>query len=67
MTNHGWICPRCDRVWAPGMPSCQPCNQKVSVVSVSGTVPVDREAFLPLWSTQVAVGEPGTEVKVGEV
>ena len=26
MTDKGWICPRCNRVWAPKVESCAPCN-----------------------------------------
>lgn len=24
--DHGWICPKCGRVHAPWVPSCEPCN-----------------------------------------
>lgn len=24
-----WVCPKCDRVWAPYISACQPCNSKV--------------------------------------
>jgi hypothetical protein len=22
----GWLCAKCGRSWAPGVPSCEPCN-----------------------------------------
>jgi hypothetical protein len=24
----GWVCPRCECVWAPGVPYCQHCSQR---------------------------------------
>lgn len=26
MSNEGWICPKCGRVWSPVWPSCSECN-----------------------------------------
>lgn len=28
-TPHGWLCPKCSRVYAPGMPECRPCNRPI--------------------------------------
>lgn len=28
MSNEGWICPKCGRVWSPMWPSCSDCNQQ---------------------------------------
>lgn len=27
MKEHGWICPKCGRVYAPRQPECTPCNK----------------------------------------
>lgn len=31
--NNGWICPKCGRVYAPFIPECQYCNEKVESIS----------------------------------
>lgn len=36
--DEGWICPKCGKVWAPWMPSCD-CGM-LSQFSSSPTVPV---------------------------
>jgi hypothetical protein len=28
-TNRGWICPKCERVYAPFVPTCAACNRAV--------------------------------------
>lgn len=30
-----WVCPKCDRVWAPYISHCQPCNSQVEARSKS--------------------------------
>lgn len=30
MSDKPWICPKCGRVYGPTMPSCVPCNAKIS-------------------------------------
>lgn len=27
-SNQGWICPKCGRVYAPWVPSCDTCNKQ---------------------------------------
>lgn len=27
----GWVCPKCDSVWAPFVPACSKCNAPVSL------------------------------------
>lgn len=34
--NTGWICPRCGKVHAPFVPSCD-CNESVSTTGTTGT------------------------------
>lgn len=31
MTNMGWQCPKCDRVYAPFVTGCDACNQQASL------------------------------------
>ena len=26
----GWVCPRCGKVWAPSVRSCDECNEKTT-------------------------------------
>lgn len=28
--ERGWICPKCQRVHAPFVPACHPCNQPIN-------------------------------------
>lgn len=30
MTNRGWICPKCERVYATYISECKHCNDKVA-------------------------------------
>ena len=30
MSDKGWICPKCQRVYAPYVPNCFKCNEKPS-------------------------------------
>lgn len=25
-----WVCPKCGRVWGPGVPNCSDCNTKIT-------------------------------------
>lgn len=29
MSNQGWICPKCKRVWGPSAQSCGVCNKTI--------------------------------------
>lgn len=29
--DHGWICPKCGRVYNPWVMSCEPCNMKAII------------------------------------
>ena len=29
--DHGWICPKCGRVYGPWVMSCEPCNRKAII------------------------------------
>ena len=30
MSNQGWSCPRCGKVFAPFIPECKSCNEQVA-------------------------------------
>lgn len=50
--DHGWVCPKCGRVYAPWVMSCDPCNLHAvinsqnanSVGSIIGSKPKSDEA-----------------------
>lgn len=29
--DHGWVCPKCGRVYSPWVMSCEPCNAKAII------------------------------------
>lgn len=35
--DRGWVCPKCDSVWGPFIPSCLTCNKPNSDVKSSVT------------------------------
>jgi hypothetical protein len=39
MSNVGWICPRCGKVWAPDVKSCD---------CLTATIPLPKDPFVPI-------------------
>lgn len=61
MAHTGWICPKCKRVWAPGMPSCQPCNHSVRMdgTEISVTTAISGAAI-----SGAQVGDPAVSIGI---
>jgi hypothetical protein len=44
MNRPGWICPRCERVWAPEIAECGACSVQTPVVGYWMTCPACGQA-----------------------
>ena len=38
--NTGWICPKCEKVFAPTVVECAPCNEQLAVKQPDTTVTI---------------------------
>lgn len=42
MSNHGWQCPKCDRVYSPVILECAKCNDRAAI-----PVPMYEPVYVP--------------------
>lgn len=54
LTEKGWECPRCERIWSPQIAACGTCNLERQARLQSGIkckIPIyDRTEFYPMWN-----------------
>lgn len=58
MTETGWTCPRCKRIYAPATPECRACNEAIEVVRKLGMWPDTPSSLRGNYEAQRIVDRP---------